>query len=298
MKTSFKVILFVGLLITSVSAFADLPSGEGFSFGQAGLPPVANEAWDATVQISQTVRNCANNNSPSSLTQMSHKWGTGVVVRYNQATRVAIIATNSHVIKSCPSGISSMEIGFLKEDSSTSHETTSKFEVLLDKPELDLALLKVLVPKKVQASVVKLGVPRSTELVIAIGYPDTSLRKDWNVAIEKKGKLLRRYSQGQIQTFEPRYPLIADKTSISYAPVILHTADILPGNSGGPLLNNAGELIGLNSRMNRHLPAAEKSRQGTNNYFYCANRPSGESDCQNLAISAELISKEVDKLID
>ncbi|MEQ1877080.1 MAG: hypothetical protein ABL958_10570, partial [Bdellovibrionia bacterium] len=64
-----------------------------------------------------------------------------------------------------------------------------------------------------------------------------------------------------------------------------------------PLVNQQGQVIGINTKMIRRLPPDEKKRQGMGNYFYCANAPTTTTlDCQNLALSSEIILRTLEKL--
>lgn len=111
---------------------------------------------------------------------------------------------------------------------------------------------------------------------------------------------MRRFSMGYLRAALLRYPINADTSTdrpvIHYGPVLLHSADILPGNSGGPLINENGEVVALNTKMIRALTPADKKRQSTDNYFYCASAPLTQMNCQNLSISADLIADELEKL--
>jgi S1-C subfamily serine protease len=294
----FKLFLLALLVCLQLQAYAQelIPPTEGFSVGHEGLPATVAEAWDATVKIVNTAMFCNEENRRVDL----RKWGTGVVVFYDQTNRLATVATNSHVMNSCKSGLVNFEVGFLKSGSLNSHETSSSVRILIDRPEIDLALFEVKVPKKILIQVAELAAPKTYEKVMALGYPDLSARKDW-LKKPKNRDVIKRFSFGQTRTIQAVYPITATLNekggyTLGRGPVVFHTADILPGNSGGPLINEAGQVIGLNTKMIRVLDPKLKARQGTNNYFYCANEVPALTDCQNLAISSELILKELEFL--
>lgn len=84
--------------------------------------------------------------------------------------------------------------------------------------------------------------PQPLDRVIAAGYPGTVISNDQNFR-----KLLEGgagdapdlvLSSGIINTVQ---------NSNSAVPVIVHTADIAPGSSGGPLVNSCGQIAGINT---------------------------------------------------
>jgi S1-C subfamily serine protease len=70
-------------------------------------------------------------------------------------------------------------------------------------------------------------------------------------------------------------------------PVIFHNADLLPGSSGGPLLDEDGHVVGINSRI---LVPGDRPEK----FNYCAveaDRHSPGEDCINMAISSRAIAE-------
>lgn len=98
----------------------------------------------------------------------------------------------------------------------------------------DLALLKILAPPK-NLSVLPLGSMTAIAVgqdVHAIGHPDGEV---WT------------YTTGIISQVRPGYQWTSEDGLQHQSDVIQTQTALNPGNSGGPLLNDRGEIIGINS---------------------------------------------------
>lgn len=150
--------------------------------------------------------------------------GSGAI--YKVANNEAIIVTNNHVI-----------------------EKGDEFEVLFGNEEVrkatligadqfsDLAVLKVAIDFDVEAFILgDSSLSKVGEWVLAIGSP---LGQDFYGTV----------TPGIISGKDRRIPVDLNNDGIDdWDMVVLQTsAAINPGNSGGPLINLAGELIGINS---------------------------------------------------
>ncbi len=143
--------------------------------------------------------------------------GTGFIF-----DKSGLIITNEHVIH----GASDIEVKI------TGFDKPVKAKVVGSDKELDLAVLKVSVNKDLP--VLKLGDSDKTEVgswVIAIGNP---YGLDHTVTV---GVIS---AKGRPVTISNRL----------YKNLLQTDAAINPGNSGGPLLNTAGEVIGINTAVN------------------------------------------------
>jgi serine protease Do len=133
------------------------------------------------------------------------------------------IVTNSHVIR----GATTVKVRlFDRADDEREYDV----KVVGNDPRSELALLKIEAGRKLPA--LKLGDSKTTrvgEWAIAVGSPFQLEQTVTVGVISAKG----RFISGQSQRFR-----IGD--------IIQTDAAINPGNSGGPLLNLAGEVIGVN----------------------------------------------------
>ena len=81
--------------------------------------------------------------------------------------------------------------------------------------------------------------------VIASGYPGLTLMNDTGFRRLVQGDITAapdlNVTRGEVQSLQ---------TSPRGMPIILHTADILQGNSGGPLVDTCGRVVGVNTFIN------------------------------------------------
>lgn len=134
-----------------------------------------------------------------------------------------LIMTNRHVVTG--SGVGKFQI------SSSSNQKTSASVVYIDK-QLDFAILKP--DSRLQGAplpICYLSYPKAGQDVIAIGSPDGIAG-----TVTKGVVSAVRQPVDQLRGLAPEGVLL-----------VQHDAAISPGNSGGPLVNSRGELLGVNT---------------------------------------------------
>ncbi len=141
--------------------------------------------------------------------------GSGFVI-----SRDGYIVTNNHVVEN------SDEIFVAFTDGTELPATVTGRD-----PKTDIALIKVETDKEL--------------LAIALGDSDSARPGDWVVAIGNPFGLEHTVTAGIISAKHRR-----DVVGGSYDDFIQTDAAINPGNSGGPLINLAGEVIGINTAIN------------------------------------------------
>lgn len=204
-------------------SLAFLSQARQTDFGVNGSQPHATDDNDDTLldAYSQRVSGVAETVGPAvvrveALGLQRGGSGSGVIISSD-----GLILTNSHVVQ----GASSTRI-------STADQQTFEARVIGDDPHTDLALLHGHAPAKLPTAV--LGDSKTLKpghLVVAIGNPLGFESTVTAGVVSALGRSLRS-SSGR---------LIDD--------VIQTDAALNPGNSGGPLVNSRGEVIGINTAV-------------------------------------------------
>ncbi|MEU9255905.1 S1C family serine protease [Streptomyces sp. NPDC048270] len=182
------------------------------------------------------------------------KYGTGTGFVYNADE--GLIVTNAHVIQ----GEAALKV--VIDDG-----PPIPVRVLGSDPCEDLAVLKLTSPKEdlKELKFGKSGDVATADTVMALGYPASLGQTDATQDVA--------FTSGAVQTPEvgatpltslPRYPSL-----------IQHSATVNPGNSGGPLLNAKGEVVGINT-----LGYAE---EGVSGQFYAISIDHAEPKLAGLA---------------
>jgi len=169
--------------------------------------------------------------------------GSGVIL-----TSTGEILTNNHVVADIANG-GTLTVTF-------SNGKTASATVVGTNAGSDLAVIKAngvsgLTPATLgDSSKVKVG-----DGVVAIGAPE-GLQ---NTVTSGIVSYLNRKVSVQSDSTDPYASYNSNGTTVSYN-AIQTDAAINPGNSGGPLINAAGEVIGINSAM--YSPTSSASSQG------------------------------------
>ena len=97
----------------------------------------------------------------------------------------------------------------------------------------DFAILRA---EKVPAGVAKLAIatePQVLQTVVAAGYPSSDIRVDADIVTPNTV-----FSQGEVSVLQRQRNNMV---------LVLHTAKIATGSSGGPLVNRCGNVVGVNT---------------------------------------------------
>jgi len=207
----FGAAVLFGLLLTSV-AWGDEESERKAMFARVN---------ESVVQVRQ-----------------EHSLGSGFVVRYDKG--IAIIATNYHVVE----GAKQITIFFPHSDRNMKHGFPADGYIEIQ-PSRDLALVHVdLKDKKVAPLKIATKLPEQGDAVFTFGSP---IGQHDTVA---EGMVSSVRSGEEVANLMDRLGKGAYTKMMGYdinATWIQHTAAMSHGNSGGPLTNRKGEVLGLNT---------------------------------------------------
>lgn len=149
--------------------------------------------------------------------QSGQATGSGFVINND-----GLILTNFHVVD----GASNIKVGF-------DDKKTVQARLVGKDPSTDIALIKV-DPKAVSLHPLDLG----DSSKVQVGDPVLAIGNPFNLA--------RTLTTGVVSALQRE---ISAPNGFKISDVIQTDAAINPGNSGGPLLNAAGQVIGINSQI-------------------------------------------------
>ncbi len=296
-----SVLVVTMLALGAIPAGADTSSGqcgpEGFSEAATGLPVYAVDAWNATVLIEsiEVVRR-----PPGPATQRTHR-GAGMVLRLHgdagdDDRRTAHVVTNAHVLPIGELG-HDIRLGFSRSGFPDDHLWTDAAKVVSINESRDLAILEVEIPNGAAVAEPRLAAPACVDpgdpRVVSVGWPDLSQRKEWGVSPPPNIlDHIKRYSQGSFRHALESYRLVTEaKRLMDRVAVVFHDADVLPGSSGGPVINSQGEVVGINTHV------VGGSRSPHNRYCARAGAHGPDEGCIHLAIAATEIVAEYARVL-
>jgi S1-C subfamily serine protease len=154
--------------------------------------------------------------------------GSGVVIDAKRG----LVLTNEHVV----AGISA-----LKAKVGDNAATAGPARVLAQAPCDDLAVVQLtnVPPGLKQIKIGSSAKVKSGEQVTVLGYPASFSNPETQTVVSTNGTVSSTNVAAEPDPSLPKYPS-----------TIQHQAPVNPGNSGGPLVNSKGELIGINTLGN------------------------------------------------
>ena len=189
-------------------------------------PNVQQASVEITSDVTKLVEKSENSVVTISSYQDNRLLGSGSGAIYKVKDKIVYIITNNHVVEKAEAATVAFANG-----------KSEKAEIVGTDVLTDLAVLKVKVDFDAKPFVTgDSSLCKKGEYVIAMGSP---------LGIEYQGSV----SGGLISGLNRRMELDTDNDGVSDwdLNVMQTDAAINPGNSGGPLINMAGELIGINS---------------------------------------------------
>lgn len=192
-------------------------------FSPLWTAPVLGDASDISAAARSVVRVIVYSSAEGQQNIVSI--GSGVAVARDK------IVTNAHVVEMA-SFDDSVQIVIVPSDGKQIYRA----KVSASHPAKDLALLQLASSALIPASIFA-GTPEDGADVFAIGYPASV-----DVALEQSEADVLRPQQ----PVKTRGTVSSGRTSKSVES-LLHTAPIAPGNSGGPIVDACGRVLGINS---------------------------------------------------
>lgn len=291
LRTRFAAVATAAVAIVGPSLSADpgteCHSPEGFSASSEGLPERAVDAWLATVLIEGFGVVWPRGGNP----RVHEKQGSGVVLAIDDRRRRAVIATNAHNV-TCGTRSCNVRVGFsdplFPEEPKWGHEV----HVVSRNLARDLALIEVDIPAGAEVRPAELASPMCSvagrDGVISIGWPDLRVRKKWGVEVPANFRdHVKRYSDGLFLSWLRDYPVHTETDVLfQHLQVVFHNADLLPGSSGGPLVDRDGMVVGLNTMV-------IGDERTSDDYHFCARRDARRpGECVHVAIASQELVKE------
>ncbi len=222
-----------------------VPLAEGFNNAKDGLPANIKPMWENSVMILGTSDDGAS-------------IGSGFFINIKSAAAGAYkgyILTNHHVIADYCDAAGNCDKLFVLHDIGLDTDTGSVFstgsnllrvhgaKLLKMSTTPDLALLEVDLDA-VAVNFLKIASVQTSnaalvgQQVYAIGFPATSRRtSSGRKPIEKQNLIIERWSEGSVEQ------LVSPE---GLGDLVIHSADILPGNSGSALYNQSATVVGVN----------------------------------------------------
>jgi serine protease Do len=230
LKTSKLGIMVLLTLVLAAAGFAGPAKAAGVSpVGTSIVADIAESSSSKVVWITTTYETSNNMRGIFDLfnifpTETTPSQGLGSGFFFDEK---GYILTNAHVVKGAKT-----------------------IEVLLKDEKTPIGATLVGLDSQMDVAIIKIDLPNQKVPVLKMGDSDKTRIGDWVVAIGNPLGLDHTVTAGIISA--KGRPLMAgngNRSGSYYENMIQTDAAINPGNSGGPLLNLAGEVIGINTAV-------------------------------------------------
>ncbi|MGH6652744.1 MAG: S1C family serine protease [Sphingopyxis sp.] len=164
----------------------------------------------------------------------------GEVVGFGHGSGIAIsptrIVTNAHVVESAARYPDNVALGVVPSEGQKSYAA----KLIAIDTKRDLALIEI-TEGRVPAAAIYSGPFEAGGDVVALGYP---------------GNVDLATARSAADYITPRTPVrsegnLSNTQALDGVAMLVHTAKISRGNSGGPLVDNCGRIVGINSAITR-----------------------------------------------
>ena len=164
----------------------------------------------------------------------------GEVVGFGHGSGIAIsptrIVTNAHVVESAAKYPDNVALGIVPSEGQKSYAA----KLIAIDTKRDLALIEI-TEGRLPAAAIYTGPFESGADVVALGYP---------------GNVDLATARSAADYITPRTPTrsegnLSNGQAVDGVAMMIHTAKISRGNSGGPLVDNCGRIVGINTAITR-----------------------------------------------
>jgi S1-C subfamily serine protease len=182
-------------------------------------------------------------NVKDALVRVSTQTGTGTGFLIDGPDEYIYVATANHLVDRGERVLVERDVNVSEKKSYV--EAYPETEIVATDPDADLAIIRVKNVEAKQFARLRLAKePVKDAKIFSYGYPGSSLAKHAGL-VSKDGKIL---SLVRFPAYDDRYARVLRENAVDG---LLVSTDIEPGFSGGPTVNESGEVVGINVTKDR-----------------------------------------------